>query len=363
MLNESSGFNYNLRVQMFFGAFFSVLLGGIGLAYLISTHRNYTAYLAYEFDPQTDGFTDDDQYKLRGGRFWLRVLGCKRLPKEKREILQELELDAAHGRAVTSAAAHDVDIDFDSGSDSGSGGSSSSSSGYESAASTPSRAGHQYRGVTNGAIQAPSTPPLASAPPLNIPWEAGGRGAHLGSIENDDLPIASPRYGAPPLAFGAEAPRMAPTTPPLMGEDIVEPGTPPMLHEQSHAGAVASTPPLPLATGIPHDEYEDLWDLYPRLGGFKADVSLNPPLAVICEHLQQCSMSLAASGTTTNSSTVFAYVTQRQPGPAKQCLVKLVFDHGNQHLRLTFKGPAGLDVSSVAATLRLAQLFGSIAAS
>ncbi len=362
VLNASSGFNYNLRVQLFFGAFFAVLLAVLGLAYLVSTHRNYTAYLAYEFDPSVDGFADDDQYKLRGGRFWLRVFGCKRLPKEKRELIREHELDAAAAAAPQSATDADVSIGFES----SSGGSSTDGNESDggSAASLPDFEVPEYNTVVRPSFDAPSTPPLGSAPPPSE-WDHVNFSA-LPAIENGDLPIASPRTPeTPPLEFGmGEAP--PPLTPPLedAGGYHHEPSTPPppmpAAYAVSRAAMAASVVPPVAVPLIPPSEYEDLWDTYPRLGGFKAEVSLNPSLPEIRSHLETCNLVLSASGTTDGASTVFAHVARCAPGATAQCLVKLQFDHDNQRLKIVFKGPADLDVSGIAAGLRLGELFGSI---
>jgi len=128
------------------------------------------------------------------------------------------------------------------------------------------------------------------------------------------------------------------------------------------AEAGIASPALPVAMGLSPDQYEDLWESHARLGGFKADVSLNPSLGAICAHLQGCSLRLAASGTADGSSTVFAYVAELQPGEQEPCLVKVAFDHENQHLKITFKGPLGHDVAAAAAALRLSSLFGEIGA-
>jgi len=345
---------------MFFGAFLSALLAALGLAYLVSTQRNFTAYLAYEFDPRVDGFTDHDQYKLRGGRFWMRVLGCKRLPKEKREIIRDLELDGARAQPVPSAAANHVELDFDS-SSSSAGDDSSSDDGSIVAPHTMTPTGYssnQERGLR--AV----TPPLASAPPENMDWDAVPQQLHMEPIENEDMPVASPcGSGTPPLDFLPQGPHLTAPTPPFVdaGTASPRPVTPPLPGMLSAEAGTASPAP-PVAMGLSPDQYEDLWESYARLGGFKADVSSNPSLGAICAHLQGCNLRLAASGTADGSSTVFAYIAELQPGEQEPCLVKVAFDQENQHLKITFKGPLGHDVAAAAAALRLSSLFGEIRA-
>ena len=317
VLNEASGFNFNLRLQMAFSLLLFIVQSVLNPLYIVSMARYWLEFKRFEFDPAQDGFAEQEPPPTA---LWVqRVMGCAKLPRPAAEVPgpRSRTTNQLPTTDDTGASSDDESHTPPSGASS-----DTTSERSEWASDSDVEVGMSF--AVGGAV--PSAPPAPHTPPLGPP--------------------------ALPVTTHSSGPSTPPLTPLPTPASVAAPQSIPAGHAAPEAGDLQVTPSM----------FEGLWESLPTAGEFSSEVTSFPSLQAMREHLSSRGFVVVASGGSQEvDGTETLFAAWRCPAVQPPfCLVQVELEGGNEQIRVLFKAPADHDTTSTARAMDLAAVCGGL---